>query len=483
MKKKILVVLIIILFSIMNVCIYKLYVKNIKMQNEIDELQRKISNKVENEIIISEETKKLSDQTKEIVNRDEKLSTTEEVESSEQDEKNVTDNEALETDAIVDQENISYEGDHTGEGLSLLGKYQGLTYYNQADSRWANIMYSSTNNKAQTMKTSACGPTTAAMIISSAKGAILPTTMARLSVDNGYRTANSGTAWSFYSFVADYFKFSEFYSISSFDKAMEYLKQKNNSGTSKYYIACSVGSGLFTTGGHYIMLVSNSNRIIRVYDSYLYKGKFNTASRKNANVTVNGNSEYLTEENFKRYSNYKHFWVFSNDEGNLENNNSDNSDNNKTYKMYVNTKSKNLNVRTEPNGTIVSSLTKGTEVTVIETIGDWSKIGTNEWVSSNYLTNNYLSKAKDYVEGQYNKYSIGKYKVITNINVRYGPSTRYSRKNYRQLSENARLQNRRLGGQYNGYRKGVICTVIKINGNWGLTKSGWICLNYCKKIS
>lgn len=480
MKKKILVVLIIILFSIMNVCIYKLYVKNIKMQNEIDELQRKISNKVENEIIISEETKKLSDQTKEIVNRDEKLSTTEEIEGSEQEEKNITDNEALETDAIVDQENISYDGDHTGEGLSLLGKYQGLTYYNQADSRWANIMYSSINNKAQTMKTSACGPTTAAMIISSAKGAILPTTMARLSVDNRYRTANSGTAWSFYSFVADYFKFSEFYSINSFDKAMEYLKQKNNSGTSKYYIACSVGSGLFTTGGHYIMLVSNSNRIIRVYDSYLYKGKFNTASRKNANVTVNGNSEYLTEENFKRYSNYKHFWVFSNDEGNLENNN---SDNNKTYKMYVNTKSKNLNVRTEPNGTIVSSLTKGTEVTVIETIGDWSKIGTNEWVSSNYLTNNYVSKAKDYVEGQYNKYSIGKYKVITNINVRYGPSTRYLRKNYRQLSENARLQNRRLGGQYNGYRKGVICTVIKINGNWGLTKSGWICLNYCKKIS
>ena len=90
------------------------------------------------EIIISEETKKLSEQTKEIVNRNEKLSTTEEIESTEQEEKNITDNEALETDAIVDQENISYEGDYTGEGLSLLGKYQGLTYYNQADGRWAN---------------------------------------------------------------------------------------------------------------------------------------------------------------------------------------------------------------------------------------------------------------------------------------------------------------------------------------------------------
>ena len=66
--------------------------------------------------------------------------------------------------------------------------------------------------------------------------------------------------------------------------------------------------------------------------------------------------------------------------------------------------------------------------------------------------------------------------------MRNGASTKYSRKNYRQLSENARLQNRRLGGQYNGYRKGVICTVIRTSGNWGLTKSGWICLNYCKKI-
>ena len=121
-------------------------------------------------------------------------------------------------------------------------------------------------------------------------------------------------------------------------------------------------------------------------------------------------------------------------------------------------------------------------MTVIETMGDWSKIGNNEWVSSNYLTNNYVLKSKDYVEGQYNNYSIGKYKVITNINVRNGASTKYSRKNYRQLSENARLQNRRLGGQYNGYRKGVICTVIRTSGNWGLTKSGWICLNYCRKI-
>lgn len=477
MKKKVLIVIAFILGMIS--CFCGMYLDNNEMKNTIDELQNEVIEEVKNEIVVSEETKELSIQTKEAINKNEDLSTVEEIKSTELEEKEITDETALETDAVVEQENISYDGDNTGNGLSLLGKYQGLTYFSQADTRWASTMYSSINNRNQTMKTSACGPTSAAIIVSSSKGAILPTTMARLSVDNGYRTANSGTAWSFYSFVADYFNFKEFYSISSFNKAMNYLKQKNEIGTSKYYIIASCGSGLFTTGGHYIVLVGNDNGIIRVYDPYLYSGKFNTASRRNANVTVNGNNVYVSENNFKKYANYKHFWVFSNDEGNLENNN---SDNNKTYKMYVNTKSKNLNVRTEPNGTIVSSLTKGIEVTVIETMGDWSKIGNNEWVSSNYLTNNYVSKSKNYVKGQYNNYSIGKYKVITNINVRNGASTKYSRKNYRQLSENAGLQNRRLGGQYNGYRKGVICTVTKINGNWGLTKSGWICLNYCKKI-
>lgn len=27
----------------------------------------------------------------------------------------------------------------------------------------------------------------------------------------------------------------------------------------------------------------------------------------------------------------------------------------------------------------------------------------------------------------------------------------------------------------NGYRSGVVCTVKKVNGNWGYTASGWIC--------
>ena len=117
------------------------------------------------------------------------------------------------------------------------------------------------------------GPTSAAIVVSSSKGAILPTTMANLAVDNGYRTANNGTAWAYYSFVADYFNFNEYHTTGNFDTAMSYLRQKDEKGNSKYYIIASCGSGLFTTGGHYIVLVANNNGTITVYDPYLYSRK------------------------------------------------------------------------------------------------------------------------------------------------------------------------------------------------------------------
>lgn len=151
------------------------------------------------------------------------------------------------------------------------------------------------------------------MIVSSSKGAILPTAMAKLSVDNGYRTANSGTAWSFYSFVADYFNFKEYYTTSNFDKAMSYLSQKKSDKSSKYYIIASCGSGLFTSSGHYICLMGLDKDTVEVYDPYVYSGKFNTASRKNANVKVKNNVAYVSKNNFKKYANYKNFWIFSND--------------------------------------------------------------------------------------------------------------------------------------------------------------------------
>ena len=313
-KKKILTGIVVIL-AVLG-ALASIYFPNSKINNAIDETK----NELIKEIVVSEETQSEVADTKNAVENGGKVETKEIAKSTIKEEEEVTDEGAdessLEADGLVEQENISYNGDNAGKGLKLLGKWQGLTYYSQADSRWASKLYTSTNNNSQTMKSSACGPTSGAMVVSSAKGAILPTTLARLSVDNGYRTANSGTAWAFFPFIADYFGFKEYHKTSDFNKAMTYLSQKNAVGSSKYYIICSCGSGLFTTGGHYIVLASLDGNTIQVMDPYLYNGKFNTASRRNANVKVKGTSAYVSKENFKKYANANSFWIFSNDKGN-----------------------------------------------------------------------------------------------------------------------------------------------------------------------
>lgn len=482
MKNKKIVSLVIAILTAVSLLI-TVYIKY-KETGEIDVNKVKETITTIKDVVISEDTKELAIQTKEATNKNRMLGTKKIIESSIQEEQ-ILEEEQLEIDAQVEQENISYDGGASGQGLNLLGKHQGLTYYSQADSRWANVMYSSVNNKKQTMRTSACGPTSAAMIVSASKGAILPTTMAKLSVDNGYRTVNSGTAWSFYSFVADYFDFREYYTTDNFNMAMSYLSQKKSDKSSKYYIIASCGNGLFTVGGHYIVLTGLDNKTLKVYDPYLYKGKFNTSSRKKANVKINGNIAEVSENNFKKYANYKRFWVFSNDEENDEKDNEAKKSptiKNNTYTMYVNTSSKKLNIRNKPNGKIVGKISKGQKVTVYKTSGNWSKIGTNKWVSNDYLTSRKASSKNSAKTNSKNKYRIGKYKVTSNINVRRGSGTKYSKKTYKQLSANARKQNRKIGGEYNGYRKGVVCKVKKVSGNWGLTNSGWICLKYCKKI-
>lgn len=145
MKKKISLIVLSIIVAIILI-VNCLYIKDDKVEKIVTET----SNKIEN-IILSEETILSAEETMAQVENGETLETTEPVL---QDSYKI-ENE-LETDAVVEQENISYDGDIKNDGLKLLGAYQGLTYYSQADTRWANKLYTSTNNKTQTMKSSAC---------------------------------------------------------------------------------------------------------------------------------------------------------------------------------------------------------------------------------------------------------------------------------------------------------------------------------------
>lgn len=255
---------------------------------------------------------------------------------------------------------------------------------------------------------------------------------------------------------------------------------------SNHYVIASCGNGLFTSGGHFIVLTGINGNTISVYDPYLYSGKFETSTRR-GKATVNGNTVYVTVDNFRNYANAKGFFCYAHD-GNVTVNNTQ-TVTTANYTRYVTAKI-GLNIRKSPNGTIIGSYRYGTAVTVLEASGNWSRTNLG-WVSSSYLgsyastattqkQNTVTTQTKKVVTG----YKTGNYKVNASVlNVRYGPGTRYKAKTYKQLTANARSQNRRLGNYYtNGYKRGVVCTVTKVKGNWGYTASGWICLDYCTKL-
>ena len=398
------------------------------------------------------------------------LPSTEITEQTEADEQAVGEEQEVESEAFEEQGNIAYEGSSEYPNISL-GNYVGLTYYNQTDSRWNNHPYTSVGDSSQTIGKSGCGPTSAAMVVTAIKGTITPPEMGDLFVQYGYRSANSGTYWSAFRWVADVFDIG-YQETSSLDTAIDLVRNNN-------YVIVSCANGLFTTGGHFIVIVGIDGDTLKIYDPYLYSGKFDTSTRR-GKVTVSGNTVYCSIENFRNYANYRGFFAYKHD-GNVQENAS--TVTTSTYTRYVSTNSKNLNVRSSAGGSIIGSLRKGTAVTVAESNGSWSRITSpvSGWVSNSYLSSSYVGKTTitGYRTGKYKVTKVSKNSVLC---VRSGPSTKYSKKTYRQLSSNARSQNRANGNYYaNGYKNNVVFTVSKVSGNWGLTPSGWVCLDYCTK--
>lgn len=396
-------------------------------------------------------------------------STTEIPEGTEQEEKQLEVQE-VESESFELQGDIAYEGDAKTWSIST-GNTPQLTYISQIDSRWRYYPYSSTGNSSQTIGSSGCGVASAAMIIDSIVGNVSVTELADTFVKNGYRSANSGTYWSAYRAIADEFDI-EYTETSNFDTIINLLRNNN-------YIIASCGNGLFTSNGHYIVLYGIDGDTIKIYDPYLYSGKFDVSTRR-GKVVVNGNTVYCSISNFKKYANYKQFFCYKYNPNAVNTNNStDTQVSTSTYVRYVKVNT-SLNVRNAPEGAKVGSLKNGAEVTIFETNGVWARIGESKWVSVAYLSS--INPGKKTISIQ-KTYTTGKYKVSTNIHVRMGAGINYKAKTYKQLTQNARHQNKLCGDYYyNGYRKGVICNIVKVQGNWGLTKSGWICLDYCNKI-
>lgn len=123
-----------------------------------------------------------------------------------------------------------------------------VVYYSQEDPRWKSVLYTSDGDADETIGTSGCGPTSFAMAASTYLGkTILPTEACQYALRNGYRTANSGTAWGFFASAAEHYG----------------LKCEQPAGVSEVKAAlragnlviASMGPGRFTSGGHFILLV------------------------------------------------------------------------------------------------------------------------------------------------------------------------------------------------------------------------------------
>lgn len=381
-----------------------------------------------------------------------------------------------ESEGFKEQGQVAYEGSEKAPNVEV-GKYAGLTYYSQIDSRWSNKMYSSVGDSSQTIGTSGCGPTSSAMVVSSIKGTITPDTMARLYTQYGYRSANQGTYWSAFKWTADVFNigYSECYRL---DDAVAKLKDN-------HYIIVSCNQGLFTYGGHFIVLTGIEGDYIKVYDPYLYNGKFDVASRR-GKAEVKGNTVYVSIDNFRNYANYKKFFCFKNDRTDIKENDSNivyvkpiSSVSNVDYKVRI-TANNGLNIRAGANTSYkrIGGYSKNQVATILAESNGWGKTDKGGWIKLAYTIK--LSSSTTKVTG----YRTGTYKVnASTLNVRTGPGTKYKIKGYKQLTANARYQNKKLGNQYtNGLKRGVVTTVTRVQNGFGLTPSGWISLNYCTKL-
>lgn len=375
-KRKVINIIILILLLVLAMILLQTSLQNIQTKN-LD--QNKIS-ELENTIKLNEN--RISELKSTILYGKNKSSI--EIPDSNEVDEQALELQETESEQFEEQGLVAYEGAEKTPNIQL-GEYAGLTYYSQLDSRWRNKMYSSTGNSSQTIGTSGCGPASAAMVVSSIKGTITPDTMANLYTKYGYRSANQGTYWSAFKWTADVFDigYSECYKL---DDAISKLKDN-------HYIIASCNQGLFTYGGHFIVLIGVENNYIKIYDSYLYNKKFDVSSRR-GKADVKGNIVYVSIDDFRKYANYKKFFCFKNDraESNTGTSESTNLDNKISNINMVNYQTKitangGLNIRAGAGTSYarVGGYAKGTIVTILEESNGFGKTDKG-WISLNYTS-------------------------------------------------------------------------------------------------
>ena len=141
----------------------------------------------------------------------------------------------------------------------------GFPYLSQSDSRWGNKPYTVINDPGQTFTASACGPTSMAMVLRSFGYNVSPVDTVNWSLEHGYRTANSGTSWGYFPAIA------KEYGLNTTELGKNGEAISNALAAGKPIIG-TMGPGVFTKGGHFIVLSGADQDGIMVNDPSGSKG-------------------------------------------------------------------------------------------------------------------------------------------------------------------------------------------------------------------
>lgn len=148
---------------------------------------------------------------------------------------------------LVDQSGMDWQENYgrSFEGVTFADGQTTVVYYNQLDSRWADILYGTSS----TIGEGGCGPTALAIIVSTLTGVARdPVEMAEWSVINGHRCEGNGSYHSIIPEGARAFGLK----VEGVD-AKDYEKIAAALADGKL-VGAIMSKGHFTSSGHFIVL-------------------------------------------------------------------------------------------------------------------------------------------------------------------------------------------------------------------------------------
>lgn len=138
-------------------------------------------------------------------------------------------------------------GDPSSTGESGSGDViNNFPYYNQGDPRWGPKAYG-----PGTFASSACGPTSMAMVLKSYGHNVTPEDTVNYSLANGFRTKSQGTSWGFFNSIGKNYGLN----VAEFDPNIPRVKEYLDNNIP---VIASMTPGTFTKGGHFIVFSSHN---------------------------------------------------------------------------------------------------------------------------------------------------------------------------------------------------------------------------------